>query len=995
MARLLNAATSLGVVLVLLVLGASAWITYQSTRQLVENEEHVEQTYRVLSAIDNVLVAALDGETALRGYLLAGQDDFLQVYRAAAEQMQARLQRLEEVTATDDSHLRRIEAMRTVSREMFKIFDETIELRIEEQRFVLRGALFQRSKQLMDQLRNLTEEMRAYENELLLARIASSQASFRETQLTFLVSTAGVMILVLTMYALIRRDLMGRKKAEREARRSEQFVREAFDALAAKVAVLNEQGIILGVNQAWREFVCDNPLFKPSATQVGVNYLDVCQRAMPRLEAGELTQGIRSVLSGERTRFETEFPVSDAEGPTWFYARVTRFAEQVPPRLVIAYDDITERKLAEAERVSLMGRNQLLLESTGEGIFGIDVQGRCTFVNRAATRMFGASADEFLGHDMHAATHHSHADSSSYSPEECPIHRVLQTGMGGQVEDEVFWRRDGTSFPVEYSAFPVIHAGKVQGAVVAFSDITARKQVESDLKAAKEEAEQANVTKSQFLANMSHELRTPLNAVILYSELLQEEAADLELQSFIDDLEKIRTAGRHLLSLVNGVLDLSKIEAGKMDLHLESFSLQEMLDDVMATIEPLVEQNSNQLEIRVADDIGEMHADLTKVRQSLVNLLSNACKFTRQGKVTLDVRREQQTNGDRILFEVTDTGIGITEEQIAKLFQPFTQADTSTTRKFGGSGLGLAITRRFCQLMGGDVTVRSTPGDGSTFTIVLPAQTGEDESTPVSEENVQSHDERPVVLVIDDDPAARDAMVRFLSREGFRSVAASNGREGLRRAADLMPAVILLDVLMPNMDGWAVLSALKANPNLAAIPVVMLTFVNDRNMGYLLGASEYLTKPIDRQRLRRVLKRYRPERPAAPVLVIEDDPATREVLCRMLKEEGWTVSEAENGQAGIEAVAQEPPALIVLDLMMPEMDGFEFTVQLRQNAAWRTIPVIVLTSKDLSAHERTWLNGRVERVIEKGAASRDELLLELRTLVSRWVAPPKTSSAPT
>ncbi len=862
MARFLNAAASLGLTLVLAVLAISAWITYQSTRQLVDNEKYVEHTYLVLSAIDNTLVAALDVETSLRGYLLMGQPEFLQEYQTASEQLRERLDRLEQISADNRGQQARIENIRKVTREMFRIFDENIQQRAAADDFELPKALFQRSKQLMDQIRGQTEGMRNDENELLLKRIASSRASFRQTQLTFLVSTAGIMSLVLIMYALLRRDLVGRKRAENEARQME------------------------------------------------------------------------------------------------------------------------------AERVSLMGRNQLLLDSTGEGIYGIDLNGICTFANRAAARLFGAPADGLLGQPMHQTTHHSHADGTPYPEEECPIYRVLKTGMGGRVEDEVFWSNDHLPFPVEYTAFPVIRDGKVLGAVVAFSDVTARRKAENELKAAKEEAEEANQAKSQFLANMSHELRTPLNAVILYSELLQEEATDLDLTSFVDDLEKIRTAGRHLLDLVNGVLDLSKIEAGKMDLYLETFSLQDMVDDVLTTVAPLIEQKSNQLKVEVSDDAGSIHADLTKVRQSLLNLLSNASKFTENGRIALQVYRQQDAEEDHIVLRVSDTGIGMTEEQIAKLFQPFTQADLSTTRKFGGSGLGLAITRRFCQLMGGDVTVRSTPGEGSTFTIVLPAPRSIDDQPQAPRHTVDESSE-PVVLLIDDDAAARDAMTRFLLREGFRSVAAANGPEGLRMAEELLPAVILLDVLMPGMDGWAVLSALKANPKLNAIPVVMLTFVSDENLGYLLGASEFLTKPVDRQRLRRVLQQHRPDRPAAPVLLIEDDLATREVLSRMFKEEGWTVSEAENGQAGLKVVSQEPPALIVLDLMMPEMDGFEFTSELRKNPAWRTIPIIVLTSKDLSVQERQWLNGRVERVIEKGAANRDELLNELRTLVARWVPPVK------
>jgi GAF domain-containing protein/DNA-binding response OmpR family regulator/anti-sigma regulatory factor (Ser/Thr protein kinase) len=493
--------------------------------------------------------------------------------------------------------------------------------------------------------------------------------------------------------------------------------------------------------------------------------------------------------------------------------------------------------------------------------------------------------------------------------------------------------------------------------------------------------EVANRHKSEFLASMSHELRTPLNAIIGYSEMLQEEAEDLAQEAFVPDLKKINSAGKHLLELINAVLDLSKIEAGKMDLFVEPFDVANLVTDIAAVVQPLAERNGNRLDVRCDPGADEMRADLTKVRQALFNLLSNACKFTERGTVTLAAAREAGDGGDRMVFTVSDTGIGMTEEQMGRLFQEFTQAEAATSRRYGGTGLGLALSRRLCRLMGGDVTVESAPGRGSTFTMRLPAEVAApaaETASPAAPAVAEGPAGASLVLVIDDDPAVRELMGRYLIREGFRVAVASAGEEGLRLVRELRPDAITLDVMMPGLDGWAVLGALKGDAATADIPVVMLTIVDDRNLGYALGAAEYLTKPIDRERLLAVLARYRRDH---PVLIVEDDAPLRELLRRMLEREGYAVVEAEHGRAALDRLREGAPGVILLDLMMPVMDGFEFLVELRRGAAWRGIPVIVLTAKELSAEERELLNGSVTRILQKGAHGQEALLAEVRGLV--------------
>ncbi|TWT42093.1 Sensory/regulatory protein RpfC [Phycisphaerae bacterium RAS1] len=371
-------------------------------------------------------------------------------------------------------------------------------------------------------------------------------------------------------------------------------------------------------------------------------------------------------------------------------------------------------------------------------------------------------------------------------------------------------------------------------------------------------ADAAGKAKSQFLANMSHELRTPLNAIIGYSEMLEEEARELKLETFVSDVQKINQAGKHLLELINEILDLSKIESGRMDLHLEDVDVASLIHDVAATAQPLMTQNGSTLECRVAADAGRMHVDVTKLRQSLFNLLSNAGKFTQKGAVTLTADRLAGDRGDQLVFSVRDTGIGMTSEQMAGLFQDFRQIDASTTRRFGGTGLSLAITRRFCRMMGGDVSVESRPGAGSCFTIRLPAQVADPRAGAVAGPSAAAaglaEEGGACVLAIDDDPIARDLLTRALSREGFRVVAAAGGAEGLRLARELKPAVIALDVMMPGADGWSVLRELKADAALREIPVVMITMIDEAQFARALGAADYFVKPVDIERLGRVIR---------------------------------------------------------------------------------------------------------------------------------------------
>ena len=520
------------------------------------------------------------------------------------------------------------------------------------------------------------------------------------------------------------------------------------------------------------------------------------------------------------------------------------------------------------------------------------------------------------------------------------------------------------------------------GIVATYADVTELKLREVELAEAHDKAMDASRAKSEFLANMSHELRTPLNATIGYSELMLEEAEDMGHDMYIPDLKKIQTAGKHLLSLINDVLDLSKIEAGKIELFFEDFEIAGLIEEIAGTIAPLIEKNGNTLVVNCAKDLGVMHSDMTRIRQVLLNLLSNASKFTEGGKVTIKARRSAANGRDEIVLKVIDEGIGMNPEQAEKVFEAFTQADASTTRNYGGTGLGLAITKTFCEMLHGGITCASEPGKGSTFTVRLPADAAAANSAveDISSEIVGVAGVQ-TVLVIDDDPNVRDLLSRHLDKSGYRVATASAGKPGLKRAREIRPDAITLDVLMPGMDGWAVLAALKDDEALANIPVIMVSILDDRSLGYSLGAADYLTKPVDHSRLLSVLQKHCPAKGPGQVLIVEDEAATREMIRRMLNKAGWRTAEAENGLVGLERLAENLPAAILLDLMMPEMDGFEFLARLRRKKAWKDIPVIVVTAKTLTAADHKKLKGSVEMLVEKGNDEISTILASLKKML--------------
>ncbi len=966
---------TIGFIAALVVLFANAVVSYRNILDLNTKGRLVDHTQGVLLAVSDLDSIVRDLDLSYRSYLLTGSEGWLGLTDKAIGDIAPQVRLIRGMVDDNPAQGERLTQLEAAMKDRVAAIRHGAEARkagpiADPVGEIGRGLDADRP---LREVTRIEREMMEAEKSLLAHRSSEARASLAWSMATFTIATATAMSLVALGYLLTRRYIGEQKRSEAILRGGEEQIRLILESTAEGLVGLDAAGRCIFSNSAARRMLCRAGADDDTGSvgMMGVSLFDMIG------EGSAATKIVAALASGEPEHGEiatfcrrdgTYLPVEFLVHP------MLRGGERVGA--VLTFVDVTQRQRAE-ESMRLRDR---ALRSIAQGIFITDPRRKTEplfYVNAAFERMTGYTLAEAAGRDVRFLS----------GPETDPaaVERIAAAYRDGTecTVEVLAYRKDGSTFWASTAISPVEDmTGKVAHFVGVMTDVTERKVAQAELEKAKESAEAASRSKSTFLANMSHELRTPLNAIIGYAEMLQEEAEDSDQAESVADLKKIHGAGKHLLGLINDILDLSKIEAGKMDLYLETFDVREMIDGVVATITPLVEKNGNALAVDCPEGVGAMHGDLTKVRQALFNLLSNASKFTEKGTVALAVARERVDGADWLDFRVTDSGIGMTSEQVARLFQPFMQADASTTRKYGGTGLGLTITRRFCQMLGGDVSVESEPGKGSTFAIRLPAEvpdrSGEFRAVKEAPRAEAEAEGGSLVLVVDDDPTVCELIRRTLEKDGYRVAWAHDGRTALDMAGRLHPDAITLDVMMPGMDGWSVLGALKADPALADIPVVMVTMIDEKRIGYSLGASDYLTKPIDRSRLVTTLGKYRRVHTGGTILVVEDDPATREMVRKMLEDDGWTVVEAENGRVGLDRLAEVTPDLILLDLMMPEMDGFDFAAELRRRDEWRDTPILVMTAMDVSAEDRLRLNGHVLGVLQKGSYSREALLEEIR-----------------
>ena len=931
----------------------------------------------LISRSDRLLSTMKDLETGMRGYALTGKPEYLEPYADALKRIGDEVTYLDALdrTSGDRAAVALAPVLKLIDDE--RAFSNRVVTARRNQNFDAAAALVAtgEGKRLMDAIRVATAAADRHANEALAE-------SDRRDRLRYVSLSAFSLLCATLAVALLARLALVRR---RESQRS----RGLFEGVLANAPVglgfLDGDLKIRHMNRA---------LATMSERGFGADLGAPIWTLLPRLE-----EQLTSLLEAARDHglVSADVPVSVPSesapgGMRHFRMSFYPLRQDAGPAAVgvgIVVADVTTTALSEAQVRAGEALLRTVLDTLPVGVLIAEApSGRITGHNARAEAILGHGVLPAQSNEGPARWVGFHEDGRPVEPPEWPLIKVVREGEP-QSELEVDYQRgDGSRAWISFAGAPMQDAdGKLVGGVVVVSDIDARKRSEHVLAAAKEAAEEANRAKSEFLANMSHELRTPLSAVIGYSEMLQEEMEDQGQADLLPDMRKIEANARHLLGLINDVLDLSKIEAERMEVYPESLDVAATVRDVAATVEALVEKKANALVLELADGLGGAYTDATKLRQCLINLLSNAAKFTEGGRITLSVSRQTDAEGDRLIFAVSDTGIGMSEEQVARLFQRFSQADASTTRRFGGTGLGLAITRAFAHMLGGDITVTSREGQGTTFTLtVLASAAGPEEiqALPGSSPREPRSDDQAVqgseVLVIDDDQATRDLLARFLTKEGFHVATAADGKAGLEQARTRRPRAVLLDVTMPRMDGWSVLRALRADSDLGDLPVIMVTVLDEQNLAFSLGATDYLQKPVDWVQLKEAMERFRPKPHDGPVLIVDDDPDLRALMTTQLTRDGWPVVTAVDGRAGLTAVAKHKPRLILLDLMMPELDGFGFLRLLRTRPEWYDIPVVVLTAKDVTANDFRLLAGQADRVLQKAELSYSDLSATLRSL---------------
>ncbi|WP_426954074.1 ATP-binding protein [Muricoccus radiodurans] len=936
--------------------------------------------------LEAMLSALKDVETGQRGYLLMGREEYLAPYTAGMAEVERRLATLGELRAASgqppdtglETLVRQREALSEQSVNHRRSGDMDSAVRMLERGEGIRA---------MDAVR--AEVARQQEAERTRIGTLTRRNAVRTLWLSGLAGGAALLACALLgFYAVTRR------RAERRA-----F--GLLDAVMANAPLglgfLGRDLSVTGGNPALRAITERVMGLPPDAAalpaelrpQIEPRLWDVLEGGWPKADI-ELEMRPPGRTGEPHHLLLTLFPLRGKDG--------------LSAQAGLVLQDVTHRKRAEARLRRSEARFRNLANSLPQLAWQTDATGSIEWYNQ---RWYDYTGTDF-------AAMQGWGWQSVHHPEHLPrvVEHFRAAIEAGQPWEDTFPLRgaDGQyrwflsrAAPIRDEPDDAHPEGAVTGWFGTNTDITELRQAQEEATAAQAAAEDANHAKSQFIANMSHELRTPLSAVIGYAEMLEEEAGDIAGGDVLmKDLQKIGSNARHLLSLINDVLDLSKIEAGRMETHLEEFDTAALVQEAAGTVQSLIARKANTLQVRVEEGLGRMHSDPVKLRQCLINLLSNAAKFTEGGRITLSAEAARAEDGRReIVFRVADSGIGMTPEQVAKLFTRFTQADSSTTRRFGGTGLGLAITRAFCELLGGDIAVESEAGHGTTFTIRLPARLSEAElpaEAAGEEAAVPAPDEaRPpagLILVVDDDPASRELLTRFAARDGFAVQSARDGEEGLRMARSLRPTAILLDVMMPRMDGWAVLTALKDDPELAGIPVIMVSIVQERSLAVSLGAADYLVKPIQWPRLKSVLDRYRA--PGA-ALVVEADPQPRAELRRLLEGEGWTVEEAVGSGPAMERLTAAPEAtpvgLVLVAVPGTEGDGLALVHALRQHEACRDVQVIALTGGGVPPAELETLRGQVRRVLPADAAPPEELLSELRRIAGK-VAGNRVAPAP-
>ena len=979
--------TAAGLGLAGLILLFVAGLSYRSGRRFIEASQLVAHTHAVLAELEATLSGVADAQTAARGFIITGQDAFLEPYGTAAPEVRAHLDQLKSLTADNPDQQRRLAMLENAVAVKLDSLQRNIDLRRQEgfdaarQRMATGIGVKQ-----MNEVRIIISEMKHEEENLLRRRDQDFHLSTRKTTLTFSCLILLGFLLLGCVYYVLRRDITARKRAEEELRESEERFRVLVNGIRDyAIFMLDPSGHIASWNPGaerikgykaneilGRHFSC---FYCPEDLQSGKPEREL-QTAIAEGRFEE--EGWRIRKDGSRFLADVVITaLTDETGKLRGFSKITK--------------DITERKRTEELLQESEARHRKLFDNNPHPTWVFD---RDTLqflaVNAAAVRKYGYSSSEFLEMTI----------KDIRPPEDVPnlLERVASLRNGN--ESGGVWRhrrKDGTLMDVEITSYALNFAGRAAEVVVAV-DVTQRKRDEAEkrkfvdslaasnreLELRNREVEHATKLKSKFLSSMSHELRTPLNAIIGFSDLLSEETAGQLNEKQKRFVGHVLTGARHLLALINDILDLSKIEAGQLELRCEDFQVKDVLPEILSTIRPLA--MAKHIGVGHSTEETCVYADRLRFKQILYNLLSNAVKFTPEGgKVEIDYSND----GGMVFVSVSDTGVGIRPEDQKLIFEEFRQVSDTTRGVTEGTGLGLAITKRLVEQQGGTIAVESEIGKGTRFSFTLPVgKTVAKHGQKVSD--AQTHPDslgpigtKPLILVVDDELPARELLASYLEGAGYATAAVSSGDEAIKKARELHPSAITLDILMPDGSGFETLFQLKKAAETANIPIIVVSVVDQKQMGFTLGAAEYLVKPVQKSALLTAVRKHvRPQAGTSTnILVVDDDRETLHLIHDILCSGGYNPHLAPSGKNALQLLSEVHMDAVLLDLMMPEMDGFEVLQRIKEQPTLGDIPVFVLTAKDLTESEIELLKREARVLLRKDGSWKADLLAQVRNIV--------------
>lgn len=954
-----------------------------------------------------------------RGYLVTGEESSLEPYNKATTEIDQKIKNLRKLIADNPNQQRRLDVLTSLITNKLALIKESIDLRKNQGLDIaVQKVLTDKLEGVMEDIQKTIIEMNNEEDRLLLQRSEQVKGTAQGMIFGILVGSFLAAGFLASAIFAIYRDFMEHKSMEKKINQQNTYLTALHETTLDLVnrldlpdllkAIVSKAGELIGASHGFVHLT--EPERTETIVKAGIGIFEEHIGVPVKLGEGligRVWQTGQPVVVKDYSSWPDRLPNPVFDSLCAVVGIPLKIDSQILGIFGLAYVEkdrtfgseeiallnqfarlasiaLYNAQLYIAVQQELVGRKRLeeqfrnLLELAPQAIVVIDESGKILLINSETEKLFGYTREELLMQpveilmpDRFRDKHPKHRTNYFVDP------KIRPMGMGLELYGR---RKDGSEFSLEIGLSPLLTETDTW-VIAAIQDITDRREREKQLREAKRAAEDANQAKSQFLAAMSHELRTPLNAIIGFSEILVDQTFGPLNDKQSRQVNNILTSGRHLLQLINDILDIAKIEAGHMQLDLSQFDVGTTLRDIQAIVKTLANKKNITLTIEVESSIPRVTGDQSKFKQILHNLLSNAIKFTHEGgKVTVRAMVEKKGGAlpSDVKISVIDSGIGIKAEDQERIFMEFEQVDSSYARKQQGTGLGLALTRKLVELHGGRVWVESEgEGRGSTFSFQIPIVQPEvmrTEGVTEVKSWTPTTKLRPLALVVEDNLSMGELLHKFVGEAGYYVVSAVNGEQAIDMAQKLKPDVITLDIILSDKHGLEILAELKDRPETQNIPVVVVSITRDRQLGFSLGAAEWLVKPINRDRLGEVLKKIKGgiEIRIPTVLIVDDDPTTVELLTDVAEVEGFQVLQGHGGQEGINLARERLPNLIILDLMMPEVNGFDVVRELQEHEGTREIPILIFTAKDLTEGDRQELNRYVRKIVSK--SSKEELL---------------------